>query len=76
MKKNYGSGMALAMAVAVGALALSGSAAQAAESKAKQQLMSAIDQCEMKDRTDARESCMDDAWAAYKKAHAMEGKTK
>lgn len=75
MKKNYGSGMAFAMVVAVGALALSGNVAQAGESKAKQQLMSAIDKCEMLDR-DAREECMDEAWASYKKAHAMEAKTK
>lgn len=76
MKKNYGSGMAFAVVVAVGALALSGNVAQAGESKAKQQLMSAIDKCEMMDKTDAREECMDEAWASYKKAHAMKAKTK
>jgi hypothetical protein len=44
--------------------------AHADTTAAKKALMDAIDNCEMKQKTDARESCMDQAWAAYKKASA------
>lgn len=74
MKKSYSSGIAFAMLVAAGALALSAQGAKAAETMAKKALMESIDQCEMKQKTDARESCMNDAWAAFKKAHATESK--
>lgn len=77
MKTSLSTGIAFTMLVAAGAFTLSAQGAKAAEeSKAKQALLSSIDQCEMLDRTDARESCMDQAWAAFKKAHAMEAKTK
>jgi hypothetical protein len=50
--------------------------AYAAESMAKKELMAAIDQCEMEQKTDARESCMDDAWEKFKAAKAAEMKGK
>ncbi len=76
MKKRYSSGIALTMLVAAGAFVLSAQGAKAEQSMAKKALMDQINQCEMKQKTDARESCMDQAWASFKKAHAAEGKTK
>lgn len=69
MKKSSVVGIALGLFTIASAAVLSASASHAADtSAAKKALMDAIDQCEMKQRTDARESCMDDAWAAYKEA--------
>ena len=67
MKKSFVVGIALGL-LTLGVSALSAPASHAAEmTAAKKALMEAIDKCEMQQKTDARESCMDDAWAAYKK---------
>jgi hypothetical protein len=67
MKKGFVAGIALGLFTLAGVLAVP--ASQAADATAaKKALMDAIDKCEMQQKTDARESCMDDAWAAYKKA--------
>jgi hypothetical protein len=68
MKKGFARGIALSLFAAAG-LAMFASAGDAADTTAaKKALMDAIDKCEMQQKTDARESCMNDAWAAYKKA--------
>jgi hypothetical protein len=69
MKKSFVAGIALGLFTLASASVLSAPASHAAEmTAAKKALMEAIDKCEMQQKTDARESCMDDAWAAYKKA--------
>jgi hypothetical protein len=68
MKKGFTARIALGM-FAVAAAGMFTPAAHAADTAAaKKALMDAVDNCEMKQKTDARESCMDQAWAAYKKA--------
>ncbi|MBL8658726.1 MAG: hypothetical protein JNM75_03105 [Rhodospirillales bacterium] len=76
MKRGFSSGIALSAVIAAGAIALSMQSGNAAESPAKKTLMESLNQCEMKQKTDARESCMDQAWATYKKATATEHKMK
>lgn len=66
MNKRWAAGIALG--VLVGAAVMVAPSAQADTADAKKALMAAIDKCEMQQKTDARESCMDEAWAAYKKA--------
>lgn len=67
MKKSFVAGIALGVFTLVGVM--SAPASHAADTTAaKKALMDAIDKCEMQQKTDAREACMDDAWAAYKKA--------
>lgn len=66
MKKSWVAAIALGMFTVAAAVVTP--PAHAGSSDAKKALMDAIDKCEMQQKTDARESCMDDAWAAYKKA--------
>jgi hypothetical protein len=66
MKKSFVAGTALGMFALAAAATFT--PAHADTSAAKKALMDAVDNCEMKQKTDARESCMDQAWAAYKKA--------
>ena len=66
MKKGFVAGIALGM-LALAAAAMV-TPAHADTTAAKKALMDAVDNCEMKQKTDAREACMDEAWAAYKKA--------
>jgi hypothetical protein len=76
MKRSRVAGIALTMLIGTGAFAVSAPGSKAVEeSAAKQALMDSINQCEMLDRTDARESCMDRAWAQFKKARAAEKKS-
>jgi hypothetical protein len=44
--------------------------AHADTTAAKKALMDAVGNCETKQKPDDRESCMDQAWAAYRKASA------
>ncbi|MCU0892748.1 MAG: hypothetical protein MUD06_00245 [Rhodospirillales bacterium] len=68
MKKSFVAGIAMGMFALTAAATVT--PAHADTTAAKKALMDAIDKCEMQQKTDARESCMDQAWAAYKKANA------
>lgn len=74
MRKVYGAGFVLAGILFVSACSSSSSHGTKADSAAKQTLSNSMDQCEMLEKVDARETCMDQAWAAFKKARAAGGK--
>jgi hypothetical protein len=68
MKKSFVAGIALGMfALAAAAMV---TPAHADTTAAKKALMDAVGNCETKQKPDDRESCMDQAWAAYRKASA------
>ena len=69
MKKSFATGIALSMlTVAVASVFFTPASQADSLSATKKMLMKSTDKCEMKQKTDERESCMDDAWAAYKEA--------